>query len=218
MAPGYDNDTRLTCVIDEERGLRRARAATLFTMSLPGSMYLFQGEELGLPEARDLDPQVRQDPAWHRSGGSDGTRDGCRVPLPWSGASPSYGFNDGSESWLPQPAGWDQVSVASELGVDGSTLELYRSALRARRAENALGEGPLEWLDDPAADVLALRRTAEDGSSVISVINLNNSVVRIPPAWGSTLLVASSDDVAIVSTDDGVSFIAVGPETALWLK
>ena len=217
MAPGFDFEDRLGCVIDAARGLRRARAATVFAMALPGSMYIYQGEELGLPEVRDLPAEARQDPAWHRSGGTDGTRDGCRVPIPWSGDSPSYGFNDRDASWLPQPTSWAQLSVAKELGIDGSTLELYRSALRARRASSALGEGPMEWLDDPTADVLALRRTGPDGSSVVSVINLNDSIVRIPAAWGTTLLAASSDDVAVVSTDDGTQFIAVGPETALWL-
>lgn len=217
MAPGFDHAAQLTCAIDEERGLRRARAATVFAMALPGSMYLYQGEELGLPEVRDLPAESRQDPAWLRSGGTDGTRDGCRVPIPWSGTSPSYGFNAGDASWLPQPATWTGLSVADQLGVTGSTLELYRTALRARRAEPALGEGPMEWLDNPEADVLALRRTGPDGSSVVAVVNLNNSIVRIPAVWGTTLLVASSDDVAIVSTDDGTQFVAVGPETALWL-
>ncbi len=115
---------------DLDRGLRRARAATLFALTLPGSMYLYQGEELGLPEVTDLDPAARQDPAWHRSGGTDGFRDGCRVPIPWSGSSPSFGFGPGAASWLPQPPEWAELSVESETGVAGSTLELYRSALR----------------------------------------------------------------------------------------
>jgi alpha-glucosidase len=203
-------------VRDLARGLRRARAATLFTLSLPGSMYLYQGEELGLFEVTDLAPEVRQDPAWHRSGGTDGTRDGCRVPIPWSGDAPSYGFNAGSASWLPQPAQWADLSVEAEREVDGSTLELYRAALRLRRQQASLGEGPMEWLDD-TDDVLAIRRLGEDGTEVVSVINLNNSVVRLPETWGTEFLIASSDDVAMVSTDDGPSFIAVGPETALWL-
>jgi alpha-glucosidase len=204
-------------VPDLDRGLRRARAATLFTLSLPGSMYLYQGEELGLFEVTDLAPEARQDPAWHRSGGTDGTRDGCRVPIPWSGTSPSYGFNSGANSWLPQPAGWADLSVEAEFGVDGSTLELYRTALRLRRAEASMGEGALEWLDH-LDDVLALRRSEPDGTSVVSVINLNNSVVRLPAEWGTEFLVSSSDDVAMVTIDDGGSFIAVGAETAVWLK
>ena len=217
MAPGFDYATRLTCEVDEERGLRRARAATLFTMALPGSMYLYQGEELGLPEVRDLDASARQDPAWHRSGGADGTRDGCRVPIPWSGDAPSYGFGPGSASWLPQPADWAGVSVAAETDVASSTLELYRSALRIRRAEPALGEGPLAWLDD-SDEVLAMRRSAADGADVIAVINLGATSATLPAAWGTDLLIASSDDVAVLAVDEGVEGLVIGPETALWLR
>ena len=212
MAPVGKKGTR-----DLDRGLRRARAATLFTLALPGSMYLYQGEELGLFEVTDLDPSVRQDPAWHRSGGTDGTRDGCRVPIPWSGDSPSYGFNSGSVSWLPQPTGWAELSVEAERGVEGSTLEFYRSALRIRRAEPSLGEGPLEWLDH-SDDVLAVRRPAADGTSVVSVVNMTDHVVRLPVDLGTEFLVASSEDVAVMSTDESGDFIAVGAETAVWLR
>ena len=202
---------------DLERGLRRARAATLFTLALPGSMYLYQGEELGLPEVTDLPDAARQDPAWHRSGGTDGLRDGCRVPIPWSGDAPSYGFGPGTGSWLPQPDEWADLSVASELGVEGSTLEMYRLVLRLRRASSSLGEGPLEWLDAPDS-VLAIRRTAPDGSATIAVINLGTSAANLPVEWGVDVSVASSDDVAVLTTDlDGES-VAVGAETALWLS
>jgi alpha-glucosidase len=201
---------------DLERGLRRARAATLFTLALPGSMYLYQGEELGLPEVTDLPDAARQDPAWHRSGGTDGLRDGCRVPIPWSGDAPSFGFGPDRESWLPQPDDWAALSVTSELGVEGSTLEMYRLALRLRRASSSLGEGPLEWLDAPD-EVLAIRRTAPDGSATIAVINLGTSVANLPPVWGVDVSVASSDDVAVLTTDLDVESVAVGAETALWL-
>jgi alpha-glucosidase len=216
LAPGFDNDTRLTCEVDAVRGLRRARAATLFTLTLPGSMYIYQGEELGLREVSELDSSVRQDPAWHRSGGTDGTRDGCRVPLPWSGDAPSFGFNSGTASWLPQPADWAEVSVAAETGVKGSTLELYRDALHLRREITALGEGPLEWLDH-MSDVLAFRRVAPDGSSIVSIINLNDATVHLPAGWGSEVLISSSDDVAMLNTG-GEDVLVVGAETALWLK
>lgn len=216
LAPGFDNDTRLTCEVDAVRGLRRARAATLFTLTLPGSMYLYQGEELGLREVTELDASVRQDPAWHRSGGTDGTRDGCRVPIPWSGDTASFGFNTGTASWLPQPDDWAEVSVAAETAVEGSTLELYRDALHLRRDLAALGEGPLEWLDH-MGDVLAFRRTAPDGSSVVSILNLNDATVHLPANWGSEVLISSSDDVALLNTG-GEDVLAVGAETALWLR
>ena len=216
MAPGFDDAARLTCIVDEERGLRRARAATLFTLALPGSMYLYQGEELGLPEVRDLAPEDRQDPAWHRSGGTDGTRDGCRVPLPWSGDTPSYGFGPGERSWLPQPADWLSLSVAAEHGVAGSTLEMYRAALRIRRESHALGEGPLSWLrtDD---DVLAFARPAADGTTVACILNLGEQAITLPADWGSDVLLASSEDVAVLTIDE-VETLALGGETALWLR
>jgi alpha-glucosidase len=202
---------------DLDRGLRRARSATLFTLALPGSMYMYQGEELGLPEVTDLDPSVRQDPAWHRSGGIDGFRDGCRVPIPWSGDTPSFGFGPGPESWLPQPAEWQELSVAAEEGAAGSTLEFYREALRIRRAENALGEGPFAWLDGPE-NVLAMVRDPAEGDAVISVLNLGEMSVLLPPAWGTDALVASTDDVAVLDTAEGEPCLAIGGETAVWLR
>ncbi len=179
-------------------------------------MYLYQGEELGLPEVTDLADEVRQDPAWHRSGGTDGLRDGCRVPIPWSGDAPSYGFGPGPQSWLPQPHDWAGLSVESETGVEGSTLEMYRRALRIRRAAPSLGEGPLEWLAAPEG-VLAFRRTAPDGSATTVAVNLGTAAVHLPAAWGVDVRLASSDDVVMLATDDDVESLAVGSETALWL-
>ncbi|MFG2482571.1 alpha-amylase family glycosyl hydrolase [Streptomyces virginiae] len=120
------------------RGLARARAAALLMLALPGSAYVYQGEELGLPEVVDLPDEVRQDPAFLRTAGQDGLRDGCRVPLPWSGDQAPYGFGPAG-SWLPQPAGWGDLSVAAQTGDPHSTLELYRAALELRRAMPGLG-------------------------------------------------------------------------------
>ncbi|MDP1877544.1 MAG: glycoside hydrolase family 13 protein [Actinomycetota bacterium] len=202
---------------DLDRGLRRARAATLFTLALPGSMYIYQGEELGLPEVVDLPAEARQDPAWLRSGGTDGTRDGCRVPIPWSGTGPSYGFGPGEATWLPQPDDWRDMSVEAQQGLEGSTLELYRLALRVRREEPSLGDGPLEWLDAPEG-VLAFRRTGEAGADVIAVVNVAETPAHLPADWGTTILVASGDDVAELSIDDGGAALALGPETAAWVR
>ncbi|WUH78654.1 glycoside hydrolase family 13 protein [Streptomyces sp. NBC_00435] len=118
--------------------LARARAAALLMLALPGSAYVYQGEELGLPEVTDLPDGVRQDPAFHRTAGQEGLRDGCRVPIPWSGAEPPYDFGPAG-SWLPQPAGWAGLSVAAQTGDPHSTLELYRAALELRRAMPGLG-------------------------------------------------------------------------------
>ncbi|AOP46192.1 glycoside hydrolase family 13 protein [Streptomyces lydicus] len=140
-------------------GLPRARAATLLMLALPGSAYLYQGEELGLPEVTDLPDEVRQDPAFFRgsqAGGQDGFRDGCRVPLPWTGEAPPYGFGTGG-SWLPQPADWAALTVDAQTGDPASTLELYRTALDLRRRLPGLGDGGMSW--QPAPDgVLAFTR------------------------------------------------------------
>ncbi|MGW0749510.1 glycoside hydrolase family 13 protein [Streptomyces sp. NPDC002587] len=139
--------------------LDRARAAALLMLALPGSAYVYQGEELGLPEVTDLPDEVRQDPAFRRTAGQDGLRDGCRVPLPWSGAEPPYGFGPAG-TWLPQPADWGDLSVAAQTGDPHSTLELYRAALELRRALPGLGApdaGPLTWLSAPEGVLLFTR-------------------------------------------------------------
>ncbi|MEU4954531.1 glycoside hydrolase family 13 protein [Streptomyces lavendulae] len=141
------------------RGLARARAAALLMLALPGSAYVYQGEELGLPEVTDLPDEVRRDPAFHRSAGQEGLRDGCRIPLPWSGPQPPYDFGPGG-SWLPQPADWAELSVAAQTGDPHSTLELYRAALELRRALPGLGSpdaGPLTWLPSPEGVLLFTR-------------------------------------------------------------
>ncbi|MER7791383.1 glycoside hydrolase family 13 protein [Streptomyces sp. NPDC097640] len=141
------------------QGLRRARAAALLMLALPGSTYIYQGEELGLPEVIDLPDDCRQDPAFFRTfreSGQDGFRDGCRVPIPWAREGESYGFGPGG-SWLPQPADWRNLSVEAQTGDPDSTLELYREALAVRRELPGLGDTPMDWLDAPGG-VLALSR------------------------------------------------------------
>jgi alpha-glucosidase len=145
---------------DFDLGLRRARAAALLTLALPGSAYVYQGQELGLPEVEDLPEEALRDPTWERSGHTDRGRDGCRVPIPWSGGRPDYGFGPAgstAEPWLPQPRGWAPLSVAAQTGRPGSMLELYRAALRIRRRHPALGDGAMTWLDLPPT-VLGFRR------------------------------------------------------------
>jgi alpha-glucosidase len=140
---------------DAALGLRRARAATLLLLALPGSAYLYQGEELGLPEHTSLPDEVRQDPAWLRSGQTQRGRDGCRVPIPWEADAPSYGFGPSDASWLPQPPVWAEYALDRQRGVAGSTYEMYRSALRLRQ-EHGLGTGGVSWVD-AGDDVLAFR-------------------------------------------------------------
>lgn len=169
-------------------GVRRARAAVLLTLALPGSAYLYQGEELGLPEVTDLPDEVLADPVWERSGHTDRGRDGCRVPIPWSDGKPPFGFGPpgSTASWLPQPADWGELSVATQLDDPGSMLSLYRAALRARRDSAALGDGTLRWLDGPA-DVLAFRRDP----GFTCVVNTSERAVELPVP--GTLVLASAE-------------------------
>jgi alpha-glucosidase len=138
-------------------GLRRARASTTMLLALPGGAYLYQGEELGLPEVTDLPDEVRQDPTFARTGGAEVGRDGCRVPIPWAGEKPSFGFSPTDEAWLPQPADWADLTAARQAEDPDSTLALYRRALRLRRERWRDASDHLTWL--PAAEgVLAFRR------------------------------------------------------------
>ncbi len=141
--------------VDLAAGLRRARAASLLMLALPGSAYIYQGEELGLPEVADLPASALQDPIWERTGNTSKGRDGCRVPLPWRISGESYGFGDGP-SWLPMPASFAETSVEAEAGVEGSTLELYRTALRLRRELQAAES--LEWIETGSPEVLHFAR------------------------------------------------------------
>ncbi|MER5933197.1 glycoside hydrolase family 13 protein [Streptomyces sp. NPDC002054] len=184
--------------------LRRARAAALLMLALPGSAYLYQGEELGLPEVEDLPDEARRDPAYLRTAGQDGLRDGCRVPLPWSGTEPPYGFGPGG-SWLPQPGDWAGLTVAAQTGDPHSTLELYRAALELRRALPGLGSpdaGPLRW--SPAPDgVLVFTRPG----FTCTVNTLPNPVEL--PAPGRPVL--SSTPV-----EPGARTVLLPPDSCTW--
>jgi alpha-glucosidase len=190
---------------DAEVGLRRARAATTVMLALPGSAYVYQGEELGLPEATELPDDVRQDPTWERSGHTSRGRDGCRVPIPWQGDSPSFGFGPSESSWLPQPEVYGELAVDRQQGVEGSTLELYRALLRLRR-ELRLGRGELTWVD-LGEEVLAFDvSTASDGP-VRVIANLSGEFLPLPGF--EEVLVGSGD----VDPDRGLP-----TDTAVWLR
>lgn len=183
-----------------ELGVRRARAAALLMLALPGGAYVYQGEELGLEEVTDLPEELLQDPAWQRSGRTVRGRDGCRVPIPWETSGPSLGFGAGP-GWLPQPEHWSQLSVAAQSGVDGSTLELYRAALHLR---HGLRGETLEWLDS-ADDVLAFRRESDGVGAVVCVVNLGAGPTALP----SGELLLTSDQLA-----DG----ALPADAAAWVR
>ncbi|MXM62527.1 DUF3459 domain-containing protein [Streptomyces sp. HUCO-GS316] len=189
--------------LDLRLGTRRARAAALLMLALPGGAYIYQGEELGLPEVEDLPESVLQDPTWERSGHTDRGRDGCRVPIPWSGRTAPYGFSpEGASSapWLPQPADWGGLSVEAQHGDETSMLELYRTALRLRREQPALGDGTLTWLDAPEG-VLAFRRAP----GFVCVINLSTEPYELP------------EHDAILLTSGPVEDGLLAPDQAAWL-
>jgi alpha-glucosidase len=184
-------------------GKRRARAAALLAMALPGSMYIYQGEELGLPEVEDIPAERRQDPMWLRSGGLDPGRDGCRVPLPWAGYRPPYGFSaEGSHRpWLDQPDDWATLTVAAQSETSSSMLALYRAGLRARRSRPWEDNDELLWI--PAGEpVLAFAR----GDDFACVVNFGPAPVHLPA--GASVLLASDD----------VEGGALPQDTTVWLR
>ncbi len=189
-------------------GNRRARAAALLAMALPGSMYVYQGEELGLPEAENIPPERRQDPMWLRSGGVDPGRDGCRVPLPWSGQLPPFGFspNGNAPLWLDQPDDWAPLSVEAQTDDPASMLNLYRVGLRIRR-EAPWGAGAeLSWLNH-GDDVIAFAR----GGRFLCIANLGSQPVELPA--GTEVLVGSAELVGnAVPQDTTVWLVRTGSE------
>jgi alpha-glucosidase len=185
-------------LLDAESGLRRARASALLMLALPGSVYIYQGEELGLPEVHDLSEEVLDDPVWERSGHTEKGRDGCRVPIPWRSSGPSFGFGDGGP-WLPQPDSWGELSVERQDGLRGSTLELYREAIRIR-SERLRQDDDLEWLDH-GDGVLAFRR----GSGLVCIVNFGPDSAPVPEG-----------DVLLAS--DPPRGDSLPPDTAMWLS
>lgn len=137
---------------DEAMGLRKGRAATAFMLGLPGGAYLYQGEELGLPEHTMLDGKFRQDPTYFRTEGKRVGRDGCRVPIPWeANGGDSFGFNKTGKSWLPQPSSYKRYARDTQEGVAGSTLELYKRLLKERKGFN-LGSGEFRFAPEYSSD------------------------------------------------------------------
>lgn len=157
-------------------GRRRARAAVLLELALPGGAYIYQGEELGLEEVEDLPDAVLQDPTFLRTGGANRGRDGCRVPIPWTAARPSLGFGPAGTPWLPQPASWAELSRDRQEADPGSFLHLYRAALAERKANPALGAGHLTWVDTGRNDILCFRR--EPGFTC--VVNFGTQPYELP--------------------------------------
>ncbi|WP_184741435.1 glycoside hydrolase family 13 protein [Arthrobacter sp. AZCC_0090] len=214
---------------DATLGLARARAASMVSLALPGSAYLYQGEELGLPEHTSLPAEARQDPTFFRTKGVERGRDGCRVPLPWRSAEPGFGFSEAASAdaptdgdmpagiagkapaastskapatWLPQPESFGELAADLQAGVDGSTLELYRSILSFRKAHR-LGSGTFRWAEehDPANGVLAFHNR-----DVLVVVNM-----------GTTALAAPAGFQVGLSSDGGSGGTSILPNSGAYL-
>jgi alpha-glucosidase len=157
---------------DNDIGLRRAKAATLFMLGLPGASYLYQGEELGLPEHTTLEDQYRQDPTFSRTNGQRVGRDGCRVPLPWEQGNQSNGFSSSGKTWLPQPESYQALARSAQADLPDSTLNFYKKALKLR-SELKLGEGSFDWVS--TSDDLMY-----ENGQILVVHNFSNQPVLLP--------------------------------------
>ena len=188
------------------RGTLRAKSATLMTLALPGGTYLYQGEELGLPEVRDLPEDRLTDPRWKMSGYKDRGRDGCRVPLPWK-TDPTGGFGFSTnelleldQAWLPMSPWMGNFSAESQDGVAGSTLTMYREALALRKLEEGLGDGPMTWIE-AGKDVVAFSRPG----NFACFINFG-AAIEIPN--GAKVLISSGP----------LEGNSIPTDTAVWLR
>lgn len=192
---------------DEELGLRRGRAAILTMLALPGSAYLYQGDELGLPEHTLLDDAVRQDPAFFRTEGVERGRDGCRVPMPWTAGAPGFGFStgndDGAAPWLPQPAAFADYAANLQVDHPGSVHELVKASLGQRSARR-LGRGSLQWAPEhsPRDGIVAFAN-----GSVVLVANMGEQPIELPHGV-----------VILASDDDAVAGAMLQPDSAAWLE
>jgi alpha-glucosidase len=183
---------------DAALGLSRARAETLMMLALPGSAYIYQGEELGLPEDVAIPDSARQDPTFFRNHGAIYGRDGCRVPIPWEADAPAFGFSTTGHSWLPQPAEWSTLARDAQEEDTQSTLRLYRDALALRRRFD-LGGGTLEWVDGFPSDVIALRN-----GPLTVVTNAGSIAIAMPSG-------------TVIQASEQLPTSELPPNTTVWL-
>lgn len=199
----HDVDRHVTRYGGGELGAARGRAAALVQLALPGAVCIYQGDELGLDNV-ELPDGALQDPIWTRSGHTDRGRDGERVPIPWEGSAPPYGFSSQVRTWLPMPGHWAAHTVETQLGDADSVLSLYRMALELRRADPDLQTSAFGWQGAPQ-DCLAFRR----GPQFVCAVNFGAVPVAMPP--GRVLL--SSAHPASTAADG-----LLAPNTAVWLR
>ncbi|WP_309138467.1 glycoside hydrolase family 13 protein [Nocardia cyriacigeorgica] len=165
-------------------GVARARAMILAELALPGAVFIYNGAELGLPNVDDLPEDVLQDPVWERTGHTERGRDGCRVPIPWGGALPPFGFTTGARSWLPIPDEWSELTVAAQLEQLDSTLALYRRAIELRRKRPEFTGPGLDWHKGPPGCLVFGRP-----GGLICVLNTSDGPVALLP--GELLLTSA---------------------------
>jgi alpha-glucosidase len=171
----HDVDREVTRYGGGEIGLRRARAMALLMLALPGTVFVYNGEELGLPDVLDLPEEVLQDPTWERSGHTERGRDKCRVPLPWSGDAPPFGFSTSDDTWLPMPAEWAALTVQKQQGDPESTLSFFQKALELRRKRAEFDGVELVWLTSPSDAVIFRAR-----GGLVCALNAGETAIPLP--------------------------------------
>jgi alpha-glucosidase len=195
----HDVGREVTRYGDGEVGLRRARAMAMVMLALPGAVFVYNGEELGLPDV-DLPDEALQDPTWERSGHTERGRDKCRVPIPWSGDAPPFGFSTNADTWLPMPADWEALTVEKQRADPDSTLSFYRRALELRRERTEFDGGEFEWLA-ATPELLIFER---NGGALVCALNFDRRPMVLPPG---EVILASAPLV------DG----KLPPDAAAWL-
>ncbi|WP_197498991.1 MULTISPECIES: glycoside hydrolase family 13 protein [unclassified Mycobacterium] len=194
----HDVGREVTRYGDGELGLRRARAMAMVMLALPGAVFVYNGEELGLPDVT-LPDEVLQDPTWERSGHTERGRDKCRVPIPWSGDAPPFGFSSSPATWLPMPREWAALTVEKQTADPKSTFSFFQHIIKSRKERTEFDGDGLEWLDAPR-DALIFRR----GGGAVCAVNAGRRPIPLPPG---ELIVTSAPLV------DG----KLPPDTAAWL-
>ena len=202
-----------------EIGREKARAFALLTQALPGGVYIYQGEELGLPDG-ELPDGSRQDPVFFRTKGRDKGRDGARVPFPWNSQPPFFGFSTGG-SWLPMQSDWGQESVANQGTSSSSFLSLYLRSLEIRKDNPALQSNlsddvrtSLRWLKVPAG-VIGFER--DPNFLLFANTNENECQIKLDGAGYEILVASSSLSSVRFSTQEG-SHLLLPAHTTVWLQ
>ena len=196
----HDVDREVTRYGGGEIGLRRARAMAMVMLALPGTVFIYNGEELGLPDVLDLPDEVLQDPTWERSRHTERGRDKCRVPIPWSGDTPPFGFSTSADTWLPMPPEWAALTVEKQIADPESTLAFFQRAIELRGARAEFDGSEIEWLKAPRGAVIFRRR----GGGLVCALNAGDRPMPLPPG---ELILASAPLVKG----------QLPPDTAAWL-